>query len=134
MITLKQILSEAVSPVETIQKEIDKLQDGQEQELSDGAHTFAELYEQRMAYNAALFNLMALEGKYDVHKSWKHNDGELCFGGGWFIVCATLDDGQISNHYPEKDWDNFKIPETPKAKHEFDGHTAQDVIDRLLNL
>ena len=69
--------------------------------------------------------------KYDVHKSWKHNDGELCFGGGWFIVVAVLPEGQISNHYEAKDWDMFKIPEVEKAKYEFDGHTSADVVARL---
>ena len=128
-------------------------------EVSDGYHTFNELYEFRKVYNAALFNewaiaynksvkgyegtdknklhpeiqlfLKNLKPKYNVHKSWKHFDGELCFGGGWFIVVAILPTGQISNHYEAKDWDLFKIPETKKALFEFDGHTPQDVIKRL---
>jgi hypothetical protein len=111
--------------------------------ISDGYHTFDELYEFRKVYNAALFNewamlwnenKQAIIAKYDVHKSWKHSDGELCFGGGWFIVVAVLPDGQISNHYEAKDWDLFKIPETEKAKFEFDGHTSTDVLERLRNL
>ena len=108
-------------------------------EISDGYHTFNELYEFRKVYNAALFNEWADYNDkdemnvplYNVHKSWKHYDGELCFGGGWFIVVAVLPTGQISNHYEAKDWDLFKIPETEKALFEFDGHTPQDVIDRL---
>jgi len=100
---------------------------------SDGYHTFNELYEFRKTYNAALFNEWAKFDipSYDVHKSWKHNDGELCFGGGWFIVVAILPTGQISNHYEAKDWDLFKIPEVEKAKYEFDGHTSADVLARL---
>lgn len=105
-----------------------------ENELSDGYHTFNELYEFRKQYNAALFNEWAKNNKYDVHKSKKHNDGEDCFGGGWFIVVAILPDGQISNHYKMKDWDFFNIPETPTAKHPFDGHTGKDVLERLMNL
>jgi hypothetical protein len=102
-------------------------------------------------YNATLFNEWAKEwkmyqegtlgcnkpitkGKYNVHKSLKHYDGEDCFGGGWFIVVAELPTGQITNHYKLKDWDLFKIPETPKALYEFDGHTPQDVLTRLKNL
>lgn len=114
--------------------------------LSDGHHTFEELYEFMKAYNAALFNTWASVGTlfsdqnhrpgymFDVHKSWRHHDGELCFGGGWFIVVAVLPTGQISNHYEAKDWDLFKIPETEKAKYGFDGHTAKDVLERLKNL
>lgn len=113
--------------------------------ITDGYHTFGELYEFRKVYNAALFNEWATpitfhtptedvileRPKYDVHKSWRHNDGQLCFGGGWFIVVAVLPSGQISNHYEAKDWDLFKIPEVEKAKYEFDGHTPNDVLERL---
>jgi len=98
---------------------------------SDGYHTFNELYEFRKAYNVALFNEWAANGKCSVHKSWRHHDGELCFGGGWFIVVAVLPQGQISNHYEAKDWDLFRIQETAKALFEFDGHTGLDVIARL---
>lgn len=115
--------------------------------VSDGWHTFGELYEFRKIYNAALFNEWAENvewedihsdpipvevPKYDVHKSWRHNDGELCFGGGWFIVVAVLPAGQISNHYEAKDWDLFRIPETPTAKYAWDGHEAKDVLKRLM--
>jgi hypothetical protein len=68
--------------------------------------------------------------KYNVHKSKKHNDGEDCFGGGWFIVMATLPTGQISNHYELKDWDLFQCEEIETAD-KWDGHTAQDVAKRL---
>jgi hypothetical protein len=118
---------------------------------SDGYHTFNELYEFRKVYNAALFNEWGNQPiinprwakednqpvkipKYNVHKSWKHHDGELCFGGGWFIVVAVLPTGQISNHYEAKDWDLFKIPEVEEALFPFDGHSANDVITRLNSL
>jgi len=103
-------------------------------EVSDGYHTFNELYEFRKVYNAALFNEWALQGKYNVHKSKRHFDGEKCFGGGWFIVVALLPSGQISNHYEMKDWDLFKIAEFDEALFEFDGHDSFDVIKRLKSL
>lgn len=100
---------------------------------SDGCHTFNELYEFRMIYNAALFNEWASHNKYETNKSWKHNDGEWCFGNEkeWFIVTAKTPFGVISNHYPASDWDMFKIPETETSIHEYDGHTARDVVERL---
>lgn len=101
--------------------------------ISDGYHTFNELYEFRKLYNAALFNEWAKQGLYDVHKSTKHHDGQECFGGGWFIVMATLPTGQISNHYELKDWDLFRCREQAVAN-VWDGHTAQDVAQRLLAL
>ena len=96
-------------------------------EISDGYHTFNELYRYRMLYNAAFFNLLPKEL---VHKSKRHHDGEECFGGGWFIVMANLPTGQISNHYELKDWDLFQIPEKFTAE-EWDGHTPQEAADRL---
>ena len=103
------------------------------EDVSDGYHDFKTLYDFRKLYNAALFNEWAKFDipQYNVHKSWKHNDGELCFGGGWFIVVAILPSGQISNHYEAKDWDLFKIPSKETALFPFDGHTANDVLERL---
>lgn len=101
--------------------------------LSDGYHTFKELYDYRMIYNALWFNELALNHpEYHVHKSRKHHDGENCFGGGWFIVMAELPTGQISNHYEEQYWDLFKIPEKEKSN-EWDGHTPQQAYKRMIN-
>lgn len=98
---------------------------------SDGYHTFNELYEFRLLYNAAFFNLLAHDAEAAVHKSRFHSDGEPCFGGGWFIVVAYLPGfGQISNHYEEKDWDLFKCDDRIRAD-EWDGHTPADVAERL---
>lgn len=99
---------------------------------SDGYHTFKELYEFRLLYNAHLFNEWAKQGLYDVHKSQRHYDGELCFGrDDYFVVVATLPTGQISNHYPMSDWDLFQCEAVEKAKAQWDGHTSQDVAKRL---
>ena len=65
-------------------------------------------------------------------------DGSIPFENDerdWFIVVALLSDGrQISNHYPLEFWDYFKIPVYPKVKDEFDGHTIDDVFERLKEL
>lgn len=108
---------------------IDSLQQEQTDmgEVSDGYHTFNELYYYRMLYNAAFFNLLPKEW---VHKSKKHHTGEECFGGGWFIVMANLPTGQVSNHYELKDWDLFQVPEKEFAD-EWDGHTPQEASERL---
>jgi hypothetical protein len=100
--------------------------------VSDGYHTFNELYEYRKLYNAALFNEWARFDipHFGVHKSTRHSDGEECFGGGWFIVVADLPTGQISNHYKMEDFHLFKIPECEKAT-EWDGHTPQQAAERL---
>ncbi|MEE8289723.1 MAG: hypothetical protein V3R25_09965 [Nitrosomonadaceae bacterium] len=100
-------------------------------DVSDGYHTFNELYEFRKQYNAALFNEWSAQGKYDVHKSQKHYEGDECFGGGWFIVVAVTPYGQISNHYKMEDWSLFSVPDFEKAVFPYDGHEGPDVLKRL---
>ena len=89
------------------------------------------LYDFRLTYNALLFNEWAENQKYEVYKSRRHGDGELCFDGEYFIVVAQLPTGQVTNHYHIRNWDMFKINEYEKVKEDFDGHTSSDVIERL---
>lgn len=97
-------------------------------EMSDGYHTFNGLYYQRMVLFAALVK----QNKDSAWKSHRHEDGELCFGGGWFIVGIDTPDGSYTYHYEDKDWDLFDCEELPVGKH-WDGHTEDDVT-RLLSL
>jgi len=104
-------------------------------DISDGYHTFRELYNFRKVYNAVLFNEWARQGKYQIHKSLRHDDGETCFNSNdYFIVVAMLPTGQITNHYKIADWDLFDVPETVTALFPFDGHTPNDVLIRLTKL
>lgn len=96
--------------------------------LSDGYHTFDDLYNQRCILFAKLVEVY----KDKAWKTKRHEDGELCFGGKNFLVCIDTPQGPYSYHYPLKDWDLFKCKELPKAKH-FDGHTSKDV-GRILSL
>lgn len=98
--------------------------------VSDGYHTFGELYRYRMLYNAAFFNQLAKSGIIKTCKSYKHYDGEECFGGGWFIVMAELPTGQISNHYENQYWNLFNVPEQEKG-FKWDGHSPNDAADRI---
>lgn len=117
--------------VENINKIIqDNIDENDIENISDGYHTFKELYDFRKLYNAAFFNELSKNNVCKVHKSKRHSDGELCFGGGWFIVMAELSTGQISNHYELSDWNLFKCKEQEFAD-EWDGHTPEDVIERI---
>lgn len=98
--------------------------------LSDGFHTFNELYDFRLLYNACFFNTIANKAECHVHKSKRHHDGELCFDGKFFIVTAYLNGKQISNHYEIKHWDLFKCEEQEVAD-VWDGHTPNDVKLRM---
>lgn len=96
-------------------------------EFSDGYHTFNSLYTQR----AVLFATIVNQNLDKAWKSHRHEDGEPCFGGGWFIVAVDTPKGSYSYHYEDKYWDIFKCVELPVAKH-WDGHTDKDVWRLLL--
>lgn len=98
-------------------------------ELSDGFHTFNGLYEQRMFLFAALVKAY----KDKSWKSYRHEDGEYCFGGGWFIVGIDTPEGSYTYHYENKYWDMFDCTDLPRAKH-WDGHTEADAEVRLMSL
>lgn len=97
------------------------------EKISDGYHTFADLYEQRLILSAAL-------AKNNPHawKSKRHEDGSVPFGGGWFIMGFDTDEGCYTYHYELKDWDLFQCKELDKGK-PWDGHTSRDVR-RLLSI
>ena len=97
-------------------------------DLSDGYHTFNGLYYQRMILFASLVKIHS----ESAWKSYRHEDGELCFGGGWFIVGIDTPDGSYTYHYESKYFDLFDCVELPAGKH-WDGHTEDDVT-RLLSL
>lgn len=97
------------------------------EKMSDGYHTFADLYEQRLILSAAL----AKNNPY-AWKSKKHEDGSVPFGGGWFIMGFDTDEGCYTYHYELKDWDLFRCKELDKGK-PWDGHTSKDVR-RLLSI
>ena len=97
-------------------------------DLSDGFHTFRQLYYQRMM----LFAVIVKQNKNRAWKSLRHEDGELCFGGGWFIVGIDTPEGSYTYHYEDNFYSLFDCEELECAKH-WDGHTERDVT-RLLSL
>lgn len=97
-------------------------------DLSDGFHTFRQLYYQRMM----LFATIVKQNKDKAWKSLRHEDGELCFGGGWFIVGVDTPEGSYTYHYEDSFYSLFDCEELEYAKH-WDGHTEKDVT-RLLSL
>lgn len=97
-------------------------------DVSDGFHTFRQLYYQRMM----LFATIVKQNKDKAWKSLRHEDGELCFGGGWFIVGIDTPEGSYTYHYETNFYSLFDCTELECAKH-WDGHTEKDVA-RLLSL
>jgi hypothetical protein len=101
--------------------------------VSDGFHTFDELYHHRYALfcmMARLANYADGDRKFKGFKSWKHHDGEAPFGEEWFIAGLELPEGWITYHMPASWWAKVHLPHHDRAP-EWDGHTAADVVDRM---
>ena len=97
-------------------------------DLSDGYHTFNELYHHRAVLFSVICNLFP-------EKAWKsklHDTGDMY--DGMFIVGIETPQGQATYHYDINPyWDFFKVKELENAP-KWDGHTPQDAIERLLTL
>lgn len=101
-------------------------------EISDGYHTFQELYDQRRTLFYVVCKLLEDQG-YEVYKTKLHHDGTMF--DGHFMVCVESVDGDMTFHFEERHWDFFKdIPEVERAQKPFDGHTPKDVMDRLIRV
>ena len=97
-------------------------------EFDDGYHSFNSLYYQR----AILFATIVKANKDKSWKTRKHEDGSLCFGGGWFLVTVETPKGDYGYHFSDDYWHYFECKEIEKAKH-WDGYT-DTTVDRLLFL
>lgn len=121
-----------------IQEKIDKLPDDLKGKISDGYHTFDELYEHQCVLWICFVNELqnghqALGLKLNLIKSKKHHDGSSY--DGWFLSCLIDSDGQqMSYHLPMKYWDKIAGEAFEKCPYEFDGHTPTDVLERLSSL
>jgi hypothetical protein len=79
-----------------------------------------------------LFAVIVKQNHDRAWKSLRHEDGEFCFGGGWFIVGIDTPEGSYTYHYENKYFDLFDCEILDYSKH-WDGHTEKDVT-RLLSL
>jgi gp128 len=104
---------------EDIQKEI--LSCSSKGDLSDGYHTYNELYYHRMV----LFSIICNQNPDLAWKSKTSSDGESL--GDYFLVGMKTPQGQFNYHYQMQYWDQFKVPELDKAP-EYDGHTPKDIV------
>lgn len=95
--------------------------------ISDGSHTFGELYYHRMI----LFAYICNQNPKLAWKSLRHSDGSIPFGNkNYFIVGIETPYGQVTYHYEKKYWNKFHIKAIKKAK-EYDGHTPWQAIKRI---
>lgn len=145
---MKKITITNASKIEGIvapQFRLDHLEvEGTEQmEASDGYHTFGELYEHRVALYIAICKRVRsgdLVRRVDGHgyenpvwRSRLHADGSSF--DGWFILGIRKEPGkQITYHLPMERWSDTSFAETLEKAPEWDGHTPDDVLQRLKTL
>lgn len=96
-------------------------------QISDGYHTFDELYHHRMV----LFSIICNQNKHLAWKSKLHHDGTMY--DNYFIVGLNTSLGQYSYHYHMENWDHFKDIFEYDLAPEWDGHKPED-IGRLYSL
>lgn len=99
-------------------------------DISDGYHTFGQLYHDR----AVLFAVICNTYKENAYKSKLHHDGTM-FGepNEMFIVGLYTPEGHYSYHYHiDPYWEMYDVEELECAP-EYDGHTYKD-INRLFGL
>lgn len=97
-------------------------------EVSDGYHTFDDLYRHR---NLLFVHLCkSVYSNQQVWRSIKNSDGAIW--KGWFIMGLGKEEGkQITYHLPIEFWEQTHFAET-LDKGLWDGHSSDDVIQRLI--
>jgi hypothetical protein len=102
-------------------------------QVSDGYHTFDELYDHRIALFIALARVLEGDEEVDVWRSKRHSDATMI--EGWFIMGIGKRTGtQITYHLPMSRWEQTEFCETLQLAPPFDGHTSEDVLKRLAAL
>lgn len=114
-------------------------------DISDGYHTFTELYEHRITLFIALCVYVTKsyirmektdcypEENLKVWRSKLHSDGTSF--DGWFILGIGKEKGkQITYHLPLDKWEETNFADTLDKAPEWDRHTSEDVLKRLKNL
>jgi hypothetical protein len=106
--------------------------------ISDGYHTFGELYEHRITLFIALCRVLseirALHseeiGADLVWISKKHSDGSEW--DGWFIMGIGEEKGkQITYHLPISKWAECQFAVILEKAPDWDGHGSKDVLERI---
>lgn len=102
-------------------------------DISDGYHTFGELYQHRCILYIALCKALHERPGYDVWRTDTHSDGYVW--DGWFILGIGLEEGeQITYHLPVEAWSKCSFAVTLDSAPGWDGHSPFEVLQRLEKL
>ena len=122
----KQVIKDSAALLRYLVSVIEEPED--KGNVSDGYHTFNELYHHRAMLMCAL--MRAYKDRLPVWWSEYHHDGSRF--EGFIIVGIGKEPGrQITYHVEEDGWELFDFAEHLDRAPYFDGHTPEEVIDRL---
>lgn len=113
--------------IQTIRNSIALMPSAVNGSTSDGYHTFDELYEHR----TVLFSVICNSHTDLAWKSRHHHDGTMF--DDMFVAGIQTPAGPCTYHCENQYWDLFRVPELERAP-EFDGHTPEDVLQRIQSL
>jgi len=102
--------------------------------ISDGYHTFGELYDHRIILYITLSRLLhSVNSSHKIWRTIKHSDNSII--NGWFVMGINEEAGsQITYHLPIEYWDECRFAETLDKAPEYDNHSSKDVLLRLKNI
>jgi len=119
-----------ITEINNLIQESINLENVSAKDISDGHHTFRELYKQRLILFCTICNLFP-------NLSWKskkhfNNETDPMFDGD-FIAGINTPEGVASYHIKLEYWELFDIPEIERAPR-YDYYSSEDVLKRILSL
>jgi len=120
--------------VAEINKLIQELPSEERGKVSDGYHSFSELYDHRIQLWIKVCEFLSSPTDANSPTVWrtlKHSDGSSY--DGWFVLGSCRKDGsnQITYHLPISKWNECSFADTLDKAPKWDGHTSANVLSRL---
>lgn len=127
---LRELASSLLTMANGLERETPELSAPDRGQVSDGCHTFDELYAHRRALTAALTALLP-------GWSWRsraHHPDDTEIFPGYFIVGISLPNGVITYHYRDQYWNDF--PRARELAHapKWDGAEPGITVSRLIDM
>lgn len=100
-------------------------------DISDGYHTFEELYDHRVALYLALCKMTGWPAYFKIDKdNWNQDE----VWKNWICLFLETPEGQISYHVPYGYYEMIQTFAKESPDHKWDNHTSSDVLYRILKV
>lgn len=109
------------------------IKEADKSKISDGHHTFGELYAHRNLLFINMCKLLKKDGTLDVWRSIKHSDGSI--DKEFFIMGVNkTPEGQVTYHLPIEMWESTMWADTLDKAPEYNGYSSSETLTRLKTL